>query len=515
MRSPDRQSAPRILAILALMIALVATLSPALFAQPPAGAAPATRGPITGRIDLRGSALVPAASGVATLQRKQGYTAIHAEFDRLPPPDTFGLKFVTYVAWAITPIGDAVPLGEVKLSIDRGTLDATTDLESFALLVTAEQDLAASEPSDAVVLVSVFANTPSTSQNTGPSPSPNVSPNSGTTQTASEAPGTPALSQEAPLEFQEAFSAIEMARMAGAETYAPDQFQHAEKSFQQAEVYLSDPDKRDEAITLAREAAQAANDARVIADSSKQEAEYDAEREALERELEAARSELAGAQSQAAVSPQPGPAVQQARQDLTRVQNEANDAQAAEVAEESQLAAEREEATADLESSERTNAIIQREAEIAQQTPPAEQDPEALRARLQEELNKVAKTRQTADSLIVSLPDDLFYVNAATMKQDTRDMLSQVAGVLLAHPGLTIDVRPVGPAEGENANSFTEMHRQNVLMRRARAVAAFLVSLGVKQKRVEAGLAESAPDAENTSVEVEITGEAITPVPTA
>ncbi len=55
--------------------------------------------------------------------------------------------------WAITPEGRATNVGEVLLNNSGKTkLDATTELQSFGLIVTAEPYFAVTQPSDLVVM---------------------------------------------------------------------------------------------------------------------------------------------------------------------------------------------------------------------------------------------------------------------------------------------------------------------------------------------------------------------------
>ena len=64
---------------------------------------------------------------------------------------------IFYVLWAISPDGHAVNLGEVLIGgNDRSKLTATTDLQAFALIVTAEPYFAVRQPSNVVVLENVI-----------------------------------------------------------------------------------------------------------------------------------------------------------------------------------------------------------------------------------------------------------------------------------------------------------------------------------------------------------------------
>ncbi len=99
---------------------------------------------------------MPSANGVAEVNSKRGSIAIEAEFGDLQKPTTFGNEYLTYVLWAISPEGRAVNLGEVLLGGNhRSKLNVTTDLQAFALIVTAEPYYAVRQPSNVVVLENV------------------------------------------------------------------------------------------------------------------------------------------------------------------------------------------------------------------------------------------------------------------------------------------------------------------------------------------------------------------------
>src|SRR5690348_11520127 len=104
------------------------------------------------RLDFRGTPLLPAAHGEAEVEGRKGYIEIKAELKDLQPATRFGPEYLTYVLWAITPEGRATNVGEVLLNGDKTHLDATTDLQSFGLIVTAEPYFAVTQPSDVVVM---------------------------------------------------------------------------------------------------------------------------------------------------------------------------------------------------------------------------------------------------------------------------------------------------------------------------------------------------------------------------
>ena len=101
------------------------------------------------QIDFRGTPLVPRAEGKARVEARNGRVEIKAEFDNLEPASTFGPAYLTYVLWAISPEGQANNLGELLLDGKKSQLNATTKLQSFGMIVTAEPYFAVTLPSDA------------------------------------------------------------------------------------------------------------------------------------------------------------------------------------------------------------------------------------------------------------------------------------------------------------------------------------------------------------------------------
>jgi len=107
-------------------------------------------------VDFAGTTLLPSANGNAKVRSKRGTMEVEAEFGNLQNPTTFGGEYLTYVLWAISPEGRPVNLGEVLVGgNDRSKLTATTDLQAFALIVTAEPYYAVRQPSNVVVLENV------------------------------------------------------------------------------------------------------------------------------------------------------------------------------------------------------------------------------------------------------------------------------------------------------------------------------------------------------------------------
>src|SRR6185436_9040892 len=100
----------------------------------------------------------------------------------------------------------------------------------------------------------------------------------------------------------------------------------------------------------------------------------------------------------------------------------------------------------------------------------AEQEKAALRARLRDQLNVVLDTRETARGLIVSLSDVLFDTGSANLKPGAREKLARISGILLAHPGLQMDV------EGHTDSVGAAGYNQQLSERRAESVRDYIVA---------------------------------------
>ena len=215
-------------------------------------------------IGFQGTALMPAARGEAKVESKQGVIKIDAEMQKLEPAGKFGSEYLTYVMWAITPEGRATNVGEVLLNNGKSKLNATTELQSFGLIVTAEPYFAVTQPSDVVVMENfVRKDTTGTIEqldakfellqrgqyilNVNPS---EIRPFM--------------LDSKLPLELYEARNAVRIARWTGASRYAADTYQKAVIGLQNAEGYLIGKAGRKPIGTVAREAVQMAEDSRII-----------------------------------------------------------------------------------------------------------------------------------------------------------------------------------------------------------------------------------------------------------
>jgi len=484
------------------------------------------------KLDFAGTDLMPSANGVAEVNSKRGSIAIEAEFGGLQKPTAFGNEYMTYVLWAISPEGRAVNLGEVLLGGNhRSKLNVTTDLQAFALIVTAEPYYAVRQPSNVVVLENLIRDdTKGTSE--AVNAKYELMERGGYIPTGYKFDPV-VLNAKLPLEFFEARNALRIAQSEGAEQYASDSYQHAVKLMDNADSYATDKHiARKPLIAVSREAVQTAEDARAIAVKKMDEVRLANERrdsddaqarlqgradEALLRrqqaESDAAKAQAARAQAESdTVNAQAARA--QAEADSARARNDTADAQAATAKAQSDMAASQASSATALSAAQadadQSRADTLRAQQAAQQ---AETDKATMRAKLSEQLNSILQTRDSARGLIVSMSDVLFDTGKYSLKPGAREKLAKVAGILLAYPGLSIEVG------GYTDNVGGDVMNQTLSENRAGSVREYLVQQGVAANSVSArGFGNSLPVASNNNsagrqqnrrVELLVSGDAI------
>src|SRR5208283_2052317 len=140
--------------------------------------------------------------------------------------------------WAISPEGRAVNLGEVLVGGDhRSKLHVTTDLQAFALIVTAEPYYAVRQPSNVVVLENVVReDTKGTSE--AVRAKYELMERGGYLPTGYQFDPV-VLNANLPLEFYEARNAMRIAKSEGAESYAADSYRHAVELMKTADDYAT------------------------------------------------------------------------------------------------------------------------------------------------------------------------------------------------------------------------------------------------------------------------------------
>ncbi len=470
------------------------------------------------KLDFAGTDLMPSANGVAKVNSRRGSIEVDAEFGDLREPTTFGNEYLTYVLWAISPEGRAINLGEVLVGDNhRSKLRVTTDLQAFALIVTAEPYYAVRQPSNAVVLENVVReSTKGTTE--AVNAKYELMERGGYIPTGYRFDPV-VLNARLPLEFFEARNALRIAQSEGAEQYASDSYQQAVQLTNNADEFATSrhPDEKG-LIAVSRSAVEAAEDSREIAVKK-----LDEIRLANERQASADTLAISQGQADSAMRQKEQAEDDQARAEAAKTQADSDAAKARAEAAAAQTATAQ--AKSDMANSEATSAaavsaaqadadqsrLAAQQAQQGQQQ--AETDKAAMRAKLSEQLNSILETRDTARGLIVSMSDVLFDTGKYSLKPGAREKLAKVAGILLAYPGLDIAVG------GYTDNVGGDAMNQTLSENRAESVRDYLVQEGVATNSVSAtGFGNTLPVASNDNasgrqqnrrVELLVSGEAI------
>ncbi|HZD46006.1 MAG TPA: OmpA family protein [Acidobacteriaceae bacterium] len=419
-------------------------------------------------LGFEGTSLLPRAKGRATVDNGKGNATIDARFEGLPPANTFGPEYLTYVLWAITPDGRPSSLGEVLPDGKKAYIRVTTGMQAFGLIVTAEPYFAVTMPSDVVVMQNVVLHNKTAGVVTPIDAHASLLPRGIYTKTTGGKVLNPITrNNKSPLELYEAINAVQIAEAAGADQYAPDILARAKQQLSNAQDMDQHKHNRKQEITFARAAVQTAEDARLVT---------------LRKIQNEQRAQLA--------------AEQKAKQDAANQAAEQSRMQA----QQSQLAEQQAQLQAQREAQQRAEAeAAAQRAQAAQQS--AEQQAAAARAReaqlreqLRQQLNSILQTRETSRGLVVNLSDVLFATGRYDLKQDTQLKLARIAGIFLAHPDLRVQV------EGYTDNVGGEQYNQKLSEQRADTVQNFLIAQGLSPQNVSAiGYGMANPVADNST----------------
>jgi outer membrane protein OmpA-like peptidoglycan-associated protein len=505
------------------------------------------------RINFRGTELMPGAEGGATVQSKRGDTKVVIELQGLEKPKSFGNEYLTYVLWAISPEGRPVNLGEILVGDNhRSKLETATQLQAFALVVTAEPYYAVRRPSNLVVLENeVRSDTVGTTE--AVESKYELIDRGGYIPTGYKFDPV-VLNAKLPLEFYEARNAMRIAESAGAQRYAAPSYEKALSQMTQADDLATrkHADKKS-LISASRQTVQTAEDAREIAMKN-------IETDRMEGERGAAAGREADANANADRESQRRLAAELATSDAVHQRNEANrrtlDAQvesdrsrAAAAASDQQfqqteakrLEAENREqdartkadqetqrrmaaenTTSDAQADAQRSANAQAEAERArtaaeqrqqaaqadsdrnraaaassnQQLQQAVLDREELRARLLQQFNAILVTHDTARGLVVNMSDVLFDSGKFTLRPLAREKLAKISGIVLAYPSLKLAI------EGNTDSVGSEAFNQQLSEQRAQGVRSYLTQQGVPESSTSAtGFGKNQPITSNNTAE--------------
>ena len=501
---------------LAIVIFAVATLASAQNQAPTTAAATVSRTTKavhyrlqggTTKVDFRGTDMLQRASGEARVEGKKTNFEIEVKFQGVEEATKFGLEFLTYVLWAVSPEGRPVNLGELNLDHNGNAhLKAYTDLQTFGMIVTAEPYFAVTQPGNMVVMESAPL-TGTTGENIDARYELVTRGTYSSTNTHIQ-DAIFGIDSKTPLELFEARNAVRIAHIAAADKYAASILSKAGQQLMHAEEVYRQKQNKAAIEAAAKEATETAEEARMMAVKQKAEdeaqaaaaareakARADADAEAKRRaEAETAKAQAEQARAQAeqakAEAERMKQEAQAAAQEAARQKDEAEKAKAEAIAQQQVLAAETDKARA---AAAQSDNLRQQADNLRQQ---AEKEKQDLRARLLQQLNSILATRDSARGLIANMSDVLFRSGSFELLPGARERLAKVSGIVLAYPSLHLSV------EGHTDSVGSDDYNQQLSEHRAQSVRDYFVQQGIQSAAIDArGFGKTAPIASNDTPE--------------
>jgi outer membrane protein OmpA-like peptidoglycan-associated protein len=453
-------------------------------------------------VKLRGTTLLPRLKGEAKVKRagRRG-TRVELSVEDLPRASELGGIYTTYVVWAISPDGHVDNLGEIKRSgssFINSKLDVTTNLQTFALIVTAEPHFLMKVPSRMVVL----ENLPPQRVSGAQIETANVQ-YIGNSSDYFRDVHVPEVAdrdyRETPVSLLGARQAVNLAKYAGASQDAPDELQAAEDELQKAEGAWRMNQPVAEIDVLARKAtssgakaeevAVARKDARVKREEIRRrdDAIRTAEKtaEASQREVDQLRAALDKEQRARELAERDlassGDKVREQRVEIARLRDELQTVRAESDAAKLKLA--RFEGEKDAET-----ARVEAERQA--------QEKRVAEANLKQSLAKFGTVKETATGFRLVLPESIWSnARAANLASSASAKLEPLAALLASNPDYQILIEAYTDSKGD------EVTLQQLTQERARVLSDRFQTAGVDPAKIQAnGMGASNPLAPNTTV---------------
>jgi outer membrane protein OmpA-like peptidoglycan-associated protein len=393
---------------------------------------------------------------------------------------------------------------------DHSHLLVTTDLQAFAMILTAEPYSAVRQPSDVVVMENqVRPDTTGIIEQVNAKyellPRGHYSWEVPAALQAAEANGPKVSTREYEelIEIYQAQNAIGVARTAGAAQYAPEPLAKAESLLSQAQQRHARKADRTLAIQEAREAAQSAEDARLISEQRQQQEKLaSAQADALRAQQATLQADAARGEAQARArdaQAQSDAAIAQAAADRNARLQAEQQAQAA------QSKAAEVQAKLDAERVKTAAVVANVNAEHDKQARETEQ--REARSRLLGQLNGIGATRDTAYGLVVTIPDAGF--TGGILRSSYEDQLGRVSRILMVRPELKVEVQGhCDTAAGESEAARRAQTVEDTLLRRGMP-SSMLSVRDLSDTRPLGSNATPKGREENRRVEIVITGDSI------
>lgn len=452
-------------------------------------------------VKFRGTTRLPRLSGSAKVKRSGRRGArVELSIERLPRAFELGGAYTTYVLWAISPEGQADKLAEIKRSgsfIVDTKVDATTPLETFALIVTAEPHFMVRSPSRMVVL----ENLPPQNAKGANVATLNIRYVGNTSDYFNDA-RIPSIAEadyvRTPVSLLGARQALNLAKYVGAERDAKDELSEASTLLEQAETAWREGRGDSEVDALARRATSLGAHAEEVALERRSQRERREEMTRRDQTLREAEQTNADANQQLTALRGENERERRERdltennlananRRITELQTEINTLRE----ELRQTRAEGEDAKVKLARIEGERA-----AETARRGNEQRISEQRLAAgQLKQTLARFGAVRETASGLTVTIAETM-WANPRTSEPgaSAQSVLEQLAAMLANNPDYRVMIEAHTDGRGDGAQL------QKLTQERAEWIVAQLTGAGLDAARFEAvGLGASKPVASNNN----------------
>lgn len=451
---------------------------------------------------FRGTTRLPRLKGEAKVKRTgRRNTRVELDLENLPRAFELGSVYTTYVLWAISPEGRADSVAEIKRSgssFINTKVDATTTLETFALIVTAEPHFMVRSPSRMVVLENLPPRAPGDVQ-VATVPVQYL----GNTSDYFRDSRVPDLADRdfirTPVSLLGARQAVSLARFAGAERDAPGDLRDAVAALEEAEnawrLNGAEADVDVKSRTAIRLGVKAEESAEIHAGARKRRDEV-ATRDSAVRDAEDAAAEASQQIKDLRDSIRREESAREiAERDAANANQQLREMRAENARLRDELGAVR------SQSDDARLRLARIEGERAAEQSRVETEQRAAQARaalgdLKSSLARYGTVRETGQGLMLVLSDALWAgarVADLTPKA-AATTVDPLAALLANNPNIRIRIEAFADSRGD------ESALQKLTQDRAETLAGRLISSGVDGARIQAnGMGTANPVAANTT----------------
>jgi outer membrane protein OmpA-like peptidoglycan-associated protein len=452
-------------------------------------------------VRFRGTTRLPRLKGEAKVRRtgRRG-TRVELSVEDLPRAYELGDVYTTFVLWAISPEGRADNLGEIKRGgsfLVNSKLDATTPLQTFAMIVTAEPHFLVRGPSRMVVLENLPPSKPGDADVA-------VVPVKylGNASDYFSQSRIPDLADQdfarTPTSLLGARQSVQLARYAGAERDATAELGAATAKLTEAENAWRVKQPEAEVDALARRATELGAQAEEVAafrKAARERREEIARRDRAvrdaERTADQAAAEINDLRNQLERSER---ARELSDRDLANSSQQVRDLRS-EVA---RLRDELQQARAEAEQAKLRVARYEGERAVEDARRDAEQKAaqrQAQAAALRQALARFGTLRESAGGVTLTLPDTIFAgARSADLAPASAAKIEPLAALLANYPDFRIQIDVFTDNRGD------DLTLRQLAQARAQMLAERLVGSGVDNARIQAsGMGPDNPVAPNTT----------------